>query len=195
MKVSVVLTSYNHERFIKRSIDSILNQTYKNFEFIIVDDCSADSSWDIICEYKKKYPQIVTIRHDFNWGGGTVEDTVKNYATGEYIALHHSDDVWEHDKLQKQIEALQAHPECVAIFSNAVAIDDDGNEYANESGFYYNLFSVENRTRHEWLHHFFYQGNCLCHPSILIKKSVYEEDGFFRKGLRQIPDFVKWIQI
>lgn len=195
MKVSVVLTSYNHEKFIERSINSILNQTYKDFEFIIVDDCSSDSSWDIICEYKKKYPKIVIIRHDYNWGGGTVEDTVKNYATGEYIALHHSDDIWEHDKLQKQIEAIQAHPECAAIFSNAVAIDDDGNEYGNENGFYFNLFSVENRTRHEWLHHFFYYGNCLCHPSILIKKSIYEEDSFFRKGLFQIPDFVKWIQI
>ena len=52
MKVTVILTSYNHEKFIRESIDSILSQTYKNFEFIIVDDCSSDASWDIICNYK-----------------------------------------------------------------------------------------------------------------------------------------------
>lgn len=195
MKISVILTSYNHEKFIEKSIKSVLNQIYQNFEFIIVDDCSTDSSWDIICQYKREYPQIITIRHDYNWEGGTVANTVQNYATGEYIALHHSDDVWEHDKLQKQVNIIQKHPEYVAVFSNAMAIDDNENEYDDEKGFYYNLFAVENRTRHEWLNYFFYHGNCLCHPSILVKRSVYEEEGFFRKGLRQIPDFVKWIQI
>ena len=195
MKITVILTSYNHEKFIKQSIDSVLNQTYQNFEFIIVDDCSSDSSWDIICEYKKKYPQIITIRHEYNWRGGTVEDVVKNHATGDYIALHHSDDIWDQDKLQKQVDAMQSVPGCVAVFTNAEAIDDDGNKYADENGFYYNLFQTKNRSRQEWLNYFFYQGNCLCHPSILIRKDIYEEDGFFRKGLRQIPDFVKWIQV
>ena len=195
MKITVILTSYNHGRFLRQSIDSVLNQTYKFFEFIIVDDCSTDDSWNIICEYKKKYPQIITTRHEYNWAGGTVEDIVVNNASGDYIALHHSDDIWAKDKLRRQVEVIQKHPEYVAVFSNAIAIDDDGNVYDDENGFYYNLFSIENRTRYEWLNYFFYHGNCLCHPSILVKKSVYEEDGFFRKGLRQIPDYVKWIQI
>lgn len=195
MKITVILTSYNHEKFIRQSIESVLKQTYQDFEFIIVDDCSSDSSWDIICEYQKTHPQIITIRHEYNWHGGTVEDVVKNYATGEYIALHHSDDVWDENKLQKQIEAMERTQGCVAVFTNAEAIDDDGNKYADEDGFYYNLFQTKNRSRQEWLNYFFYHGNCLCHPSILIRKDVYEEDGFFRKGLRQIPDFVKWIQI
>lgn len=195
MRITVILTSYNHEKFIRKSIESVLNQTYQNFEFIIVDDCSSDSSWNIICEYKRKYPEIITIHHEYNWRGGTVEDVVKNYATGDYIALHHSDDIWNKDKLRKQVEAMQSMPECVAVFTNAEAIDDDDNAYADKEGFYYNLFQTENRSRQEWLNYFFYNGNCLCHPSVLIKKDVYEEDGFFRKGLRQIPDFVKWIQI
>lgn len=195
MKITVILTSYNHEKFIRKSIDSVLDQTYQDFEFIIVDDCSSDSSWDIICEYKRKYPKIITIRHEYNWRGGTLEDTVKKYATGDYIALHHSDDIWKKDKLQKQVDAMKNVPGCVAVFTNAEAIDDDGNSYADEDGFYYHLFQTENRSRQKWLNYFFYNGNCLCHPSILIRKDVYEEDGFFRKGLRQIPDFVKWIQI
>lgn len=195
MKISVILTSYNHEKYIRQSIESVLNQTYRNFEFIIVDDCSTDSSWNIICEYQEKYPSIITIRHDYNWHGGTVEDIVKNVATGDYIALHHSDDVWELDKLKKQVSAMNEHPECVAIFTNARAIAEDGSLYQDRAGFYYNLFQTKNRSRQEWLNYFFYKGNCLCHPSILVKKDVYAADGFFRKGLRQIPDFVKWIQI
>lgn len=195
MTITVLLTSYNHEKYLRESIESVLQQTYTEFEFIIVDDCSTDDSWKIICEYKKKYPQIITIRHEYNWGSGIIADTVKNYATGEYIAVHHSDDIWDKNKLQKQVSALNRMSDCVAVFTNAQAIDDNGNSYHDKDGFYYNLFQTQNRSRQEWLHYFFYNGNCLCHPSILIRKDVYEEDGFFRKGLKQIPDFVKWIQI
>lgn len=195
MKISVVLTSYNHEKFIEQSIESVLNQTYKDFEFIIVDDCSTDRSWEIISEYKRKYPEIIAIRSEYNTRGEIHKDIIKNYTTGDYIAVHHSDDVWVENKIQKQIDVINNMPECVAVFSNVGAIDDDGNDYLDRNGFYYDLFSVENRTRQEWLNYFFYHGNCLCHPSILIKKSVYIDDGFSRNGLQQIPDFVKWIQV
>lgn len=195
MKISVILTSYNHEKYIKESIESILQQSYKDFELIIIDDCSNDSSWNIICDYKKLYPEIVIIRHEKNWGTGNVEDVVLNYAQGKYIALHHSDDIWEFDKLERQVRFLENNPEYVAVFTNAQAIDDDGDDYSDEDGFYYDLFTVKNRSRQEWLNYFFYKGNCLCHPSILIRKDVYMENGFFKKGLKQIPDFVKWIQI
>lgn len=179
MKISVILTSYNHERFLRQSIDSVLNQTYQDFEFIIVDDFSKDSSWDIICEYKEKNPKLITIRHEYNWGGGSIEDVVKNHASGDYIAIHHSDDVWEKDKLQKQVDAMQSVPNCAAVFTNASAIDDDGRPYGDETGFYFELFSVKNRSRYEWLNHFFYKGNCLCHPSVLIKKKCIYGRWFF----------------
>lgn len=195
MQISVIITSYNYSRFLRECIDSVLNQTYKEFELIIVDDCSTDNSWEIICEYKERYPEIITIRHDYNWRANIVADTVRKYATGEYIALQNSDDVWELDKLEKQVLAMEDNPGCVAVFTNARAIDDCGNDYKEASGFYYNLFNVKNRSRHEWLRHFFYEGNCLCHPSVLIKKSVYESDDFFNKSLRQVPDFLKWIQV
>ena len=195
MKISIILTSYNHERFIGKSIESVINQTYKDYELIIVDDCSTDNSWKIICEYKEKYPQIITIRNEKNWGSGVIENIVQNYAKGDYIAIHHSDDIWTDDKLEKQIVFLEKHTENVAVFTNAQAIDDNGNKYLDEEGFYYNLFTVNNRSRQEWLNYFFYKGNCLCHPSILVRKDVYMENGFFKKGLKQIPDFVKWIQI
>lgn len=195
MKISVIITSYNYEKFLRESIESVLNQTYKEFELIIVDDCSTDSSWDIICEYKSKHPEIITIRHEYNWGTNIVMDTVRNYASGEYIALNSSDDIWEKDKLEKQVEVMKSKPNCVAVFTNARAIDDSGSPYMDRNGFYYELFQTENRTRQEWLRYFFYKGNCLCHPSILIRKDVYAENDFFPKGLKQIPDFVKWIRI
>ncbi len=195
MKVSVILTSYNHEKFLRQSIESVLNQTYKDYELMIVDDCSSDHSWNIISEYKERYPQITAIRHDYNWHGGIIDDMVRNYASGDYIAVHHSDDLWMSDKLEKQVKELHDRPECAAVFTYAEAVDDNGCAYTNQNGFYYQLFQAENRSRLEWLRYFFYHGNCLCHPSILIRKDIYLEHVFPRKGLCQIPDFVKWIQI
>lgn len=194
MKITIILTSYNHEKFIAESIESVLRQTYKEFEFIIVDDFSTDDTWKIIQDYKARYPDIITIRNEYNWGNGVIANIVTNYAHGDYIAIHHSDDVWEETKLEKQVKFLQEHTEYVAVFTNAQAIDDAGEDYS-VAGFYHDLFSVNNRTRYEWLRYFFENGNCLCHPSVLIKKSVYEADNFFKKGMRQIPDFVKWIDI
>ena len=195
LKISVIITSYNYEEFLAESISSVLQQTYPVYELIIVDDCSKDSSWEIICDFKKKYPNIVTVRHEYNWGDGVVIDAVTNYTTGDYIALQNSDDIWEPDKLEKQVKAIQDHEDCVAVFTNVMVINDNGEPYLEKSGFYHDLFSVENRSRQEWLRRFFYEGNCLCHPSVLIRKDVYMDDDFFRKGLRQIPDFVKWIQV
>ncbi len=195
MKITVILTSYNHKKYLRESIESVLNQTYQDFKLIIVDDCSRDGSWDIIQEYKKKNKNITAIGHDYNWGSGAAEYIVRNHIKEGWIALQHSDDIWALDKLEKQVEYAKKNPECAAIFTNAQVIDDEGNEYSDKDGFYYHLFSAKNRSRYEWLNYFFYQGNCLCHPSILIKKEAYQDDGFFRKGLRQIPDFVKWIQV
>lgn len=193
MKVSVILTSYNHEKYLKESIDSILAQTYQDFEVIIIDDCSSDSSWEIINRYDD--PRIRKIRNDVNtvW---IIKEVIENIqVNGEYIAVHHSDDIWLPDKLQKQIDFLDYHSEYAGVFTSVEVIDEDGNAYADKEGFYYNLFETANRTRFEWLRYFFYEGNCLCHPSVLMRKEVYYNVRPFINGMYQICDMMMWILI
>ena len=193
-KVSVIFTSYNHEQFICEAIDSVLNQTFTDFELIIMDDFSTDDSWRLIKEYTD--PRIRAFRSDRNVGGGlAVNRAISELAIGEYIAIHHSDDVWECDKLEMQVAFLDAHADVGAVFSDAFPISEDGLPFAESNHFYFDVFNQPNRTRHEWLRFFFNHGNALCHPSALIRKEVYERCGLYGIGLTQSADFNMWIRL
>jgi glycosyltransferase involved in cell wall biosynthesis len=191
-KVSVILTSYNHEKFIKYAIESVLAQTYSDYELIIWDDASSDNSWEVINSYKDG--RIKAYRNKKNMGGGNLNRALEGIA-GEYIAIHHSDDVWEPEKLEKQVAFLDAHDEIGAVFTNALAITEDGSPFTDEKHSYFNIFDQPNRTRHEWLRFFFNHGNALCHPSVLIRKSCYADCGLYRLDLAQLPDFDMWIRL
>ncbi len=193
MKVSVILTSYNHGQYLKESIESVLSQTYKDFELIILDDCSTDNSWEIINEYSDE--RIKKIRNPINLRTDGTYEVFMNVAAGEYIAVHHSDDVWEPEKLEKEVEYLDSHENIAAVFTYVKPIDENGDEYYDDEGFYYNIFQQPNRTRYEWLQHFFYWGNCLCHPSVLMRRRLFLEEQLFDFGVAQVPDLCRWVRV
>lgn len=191
-KVTVLLTSYNHEEFIADSIESILNQTYTDFELYIVDDCSMDNSWEVIQKYND--PRIIAIHHEKNMFGCSNREFYKNFK-GQYFAMAHCDDLWELDKLEKQVKYLDEHPEAGACFSWVQLIDDYGNNYDNPDHPYSKVFLEENMNRFEWLNHFFYNGNRLCHPSSLIRLNIQMNENLFPGGLGALPDFYRWIKL
>jgi glycosyltransferase involved in cell wall biosynthesis len=193
-KVTVILTSFNHERYIREAIDSVLTQTFTDFELVIWDDESSDGSWGIINEYSD--PRVRSFRNKKRVGSiFGINETIANHNSGKYIAIHHSDDVWESDKLEKQVGFLDAHEHIGAVFSNASIIADDGSPFSLDSHFYYNVFDQENKNRHEWLNYFFFHGNVLCHPSVLIRKACYDDVGSYRHGIYQLCDFDMWIRL
>lgn len=193
-KISIILTSYNHAKYIRESIDSVLAQTFADFELLVLDDASSDNSWDIINSYTD--PRIKAYRNENNQlGTKRFNQAITEIAAGEYIAVHHSDDVWELDKLHKQVEFLDSHPQYGAIFTNAFAIGEDSKPLNDPAHFYSSIFDQHNRSRYEWLNHFFYEGNALCHPSILVRKHCYMNCGVYRYGLAQLTDFDMWIRL
>lgn len=193
-KISVWLTSYNHGEFIRESIEGILGQTYTDYEFYIIDDCSSDNSWDIIQEYATQDPRIIAIRHPYNQGDSGMYSMLDELH-GEYLAIAHCDDAWLPDKLEKQVKVLEENQDVAACFTWVSVIDDNGNVLEDEKHPYCKIFEQENRTRYEWLNRFFYQGNCLCHPSLLIRRSAYREFDLLTKGYNGFPDFCKWIRV
>jgi len=198
-KVSVILTSFNHGRFIGDTIDSILGQSFRDFELIIADDCSQDNSWEIITSYQDS--RIKLFKSDVSERGLINKVLKRGLATGEYIAIHHSDDLWEPEKLEKQVAFLNQWPEYGAVFTRVKTIDETGNVSEEHSisnrtqEYYLNVFDQENRTRHEWLRRFFYEGNCLCHPSALLRKECFEKIGYYNPFFRQLPDFDFWVRL
>ena len=193
-KISVILTSFNHEKYICEAIDSVLNQTFIDFELIILDDCSSDNSWDLITKYTD--PRIKAFRSEVNNGCAIwLNKTIFEVACGEYIAIHHSDDVWVLDKLEKQVAFLVAHSKVGAVFTSVIPINELGMPLFDELNFYYSIFDQPNRSRHEWLRFFFLSGNALCHPSVLIRKHCYIDCGAYRDMLAQLTDFDMWIRL
>lgn len=194
-KVSVILTSYNHEKYIFEAVESVLNQTFTDFELLIFDDGSKDTSREIIKTFDD--PRIKFFLYEVNRGPRIILREALNAAQGKYIAIHHSDDSWEPNKLETQVKFLDAHEEYAACFTRVKFIDEKSrvHELADED-FYKKVFEQENRTRAEWLKYFFYNANCLCHPSLMIRRETYENyhlTDFF--GLWQLPDYFMWIKL
>ena len=190
-KISVFLSSYNHEKFLRESIDSILNQTFTDFELVIKDDASTDSSWEIIQSYTD--PRIRAVRNDTNRQRRFADFFAS--LNGEFIAIHNSDDVWEPTKLAKQVAYLDAHPETGAVFTRVQVIGEDSQPMTDGTHFYSRIFDQPNRSRQKWLNYFFFKGNALCHPSILIRRRCYEDCGLYRRGMAQLPDFDMWVRL
>lgn len=194
-KISIMLSSYNHEKYIAKAIQSILDQTYQDFELLIYDDGSKDNSHEIIRSFKDE--RIKSFCYEENRGPFEALQEAWRSTRGEYIAVHHSDDLWVPEKLEKQVKFLDNHPEYAACFTQADFIDENGEEYILPDNHpWKDVFKKENRSREEWLNYFFYYSNCLCHPSVLIRKTAYNECGLLdEKTLFQLPDYLMWIRL
>ena len=116
--ISVIMSVYNGEKYLVQAIDSILNQTYQNFEFIIIDDCSTDNSSHILQEYAKKDSRIKIIKKEKNIGiKGFIENLNLgiSIAKGKYIARMDQDDVSLPERFQKQVDFLENNPEITLV--------------------------------------------------------------------------------
>lgn len=185
-KVSVILTSYNHEKFIRMAIDSVLSQTFSDFELIIVDDCSTDHSWEIITSYND--PRIRTFHAPKNQRTATVYEGIR-MATGKYLAIHHSDDYWNPQKLEKQVRWLENHSDDIAVFTHVQTVNEKNTPRDSSL---MECFNQKNRSSAQWLRFFFDNGNCLCHPSVMMRTS-YAKSLYTNYGLTAINDFRNWV--
>jgi len=104
--VSIIMPAYNCEKFISETIDSVLKQSYQNWELIIVDDCSTDSTADIVKEYADKDSRVKYFENDKNSGAAISRNNALKHATGRFMAFLDSDDLWRANKLEKQIEFM-----------------------------------------------------------------------------------------
>lgn len=187
-KVSILLSSFNHAPYLREAIDSVLNQTFTDFELIILDDASKDESWDIIQSYDD--PRMRAVRNEVQTGPVlSARHAITQLARGEYIAINHSDDAWEPDKLAKQCALLDADASLGAVFSWVQIIDEHGTRLEND------WFSSRDKTRWEWLNELFNEQNHLAHPSLLIRKICYETSGLYHPGLMQTPDMDMWCRL
>ncbi len=192
--ISVIMATYNHAPFVAQAIESVLNQVGVDFEFLISDDGSQDETRNVVASISD--PRIRFYPNEVNRGACVVTNELIERASGEFIALLNSDDYWSGpDKLACQLQIMRDNPKLGACFGRARFVDRDGKAILKSSIPFGTVFDQDNRSQGAWLRRFFDLGNCICHPTMLIRKSCYEELGMYSNRLRQLPDFDMWIRL
>ncbi len=164
--VSVIMPSYNYEEFISEAIESVLKQTFDDFELIIIDDASKDNSKKIIQLFDKKSIKIRSFFHKTNQGiAKTVNECIKK-AKGKYISHFSSDDIWLKEKLEKQLEILEKD-EDLLVWSEGLIIDGQGN-FTGE--LFTQMHSALNRKKSGDIFEELLKNNYVCGLSLIYKR-------------------------
>ena len=187
--VTIVIPSYNHGQFIEETLRSVQAQTYDHWEALVIDDASSDDSVKKVEAFlSDKRIQLIT--REKNIGASYASNEGISRGKGKYFSILSSDDRIRPEKLKSQVAYLESNPDISAVFSMVEFIDETGRRLDRPSPFKEYSF-----TRHQWLNHFFYHGNCLCHPSMLIRKDLYKRTGYYKPMLSSLGDFDLWVRL
>lgn len=129
--VSVIVASYNHAEFLQERMDSLLNQTYKNIEIIVIDDCSSDNSCEVLRQYKPNQ-KVRLIERDTNGGWISVSNQGVELSQGEYIVFANCDDVCDSGMIEALVDSLQKNPTAGISFCCSELIDSSGNRLGSD---------------------------------------------------------------
>jgi glycosyltransferase involved in cell wall biosynthesis len=182
-KITVLMPVYNNEKFLRESVDSILNQTFKDFEFIIINDGSTDRTKKILNAYKDF--RIRVIDNDKNIGITRSLNKGLGLAKGEYIARMDGDDISLPERLERQVKFLENNPKVVLLGNWVEIIDGDGN-----------LRSITRYpTNHCFITWIFLFKTCLAHPTVMYRKKEVLKINGYNSMLSYTQDYDLWVRL
>lgn len=185
--VSVLLSTYNDVSTIESAISSVLNQTYDNFEFIIVNDASTDATAEVLNKFSENDRRITVYSNIENMGLTRSLNRGLTHCTGVYIARIDADDLWHKDKLGEQLDYMFDHPECALLGTAYEEIDDYG-EYFRASTV--PLFTNDGDLRSSMV-----RFNPFFHSSAIVRKDVIELLNGYDESCRYAQDYNLWVRI
>ena len=190
-KVSVLMSVYNGSCYLRESVESILNQTLIDFEFIIIDDGSTDNTWEILTKYAERDQRIKLFKNKENIGLTKSLNKGLKLAQGEYLARQDADDISLPDRLKIQTDFLDLYPEVGVLGSDAEAINDQGQSLGSR------LVPIEHEDNleHESLQAYLLVNNCLHHSSLMARRRLMQDIGGYDEELRYAQDYKLWWQI
>lgn len=187
-KVSIVLPTYNGSKWISSAIESIVNQSYLDWELLVLDDGSTDGTDKIILEFCAKDSRVIYIKNEKNLGLQKTLNKGINLAKGEYIARIDDDDKWcDKDKLKKQIDFLGSNTEYVLVGTGVVVVDDFGNE----------ILRYLNPENDKDVRRAILKRNPFVHSSVVFSKSAALKAGLYDEGDygKHIEDYEFWLRL
>lgn len=181
--VTIAIPFYNAEQYLRQALLSVVNQSYQNWELILVDDNSRDRSVDIAKEFSLRDERIRVICDGHNRGLATRLNETVNIAKGELYARMDADDIMDVDRIQTQVQYLAEYPDVDVVGSMAYIIDKDSNVISES-----NLVMENPKTVEDILN-----GGGFIHPSIMGKTSWFKQNPY-DENLRRMQDLVLWLR-
>lgn len=186
VKISIIMGIYNCEKYLAESIESIINQTFNDWELIMCDDGSKDKTYNIAQEYSQKYPnKIYLLKNERNMGLNYTLNKCLKDARGEYIARQDADDISLPQRIEKELFFLEENLEYAIVSTNMVCFDNKNGEWGN-SHFKEKPQNID-----------FVSGSPFCHASAMIKKNALDsvngytvDDKFLR-----VEDYYLWFKL
>ena len=189
MKVSILLVSYNNARFLAKVIDSILAQTFTDFELLILDNGSTDDSLEILNSYTDERIKIYS--ENKNLGPEGCWNYLFKRSSGEYIRIICSDDLMHLSCIEKQVHILDSTSNIDFVFTNIQVVDCDCNNIPN----YTQTINLQN-TRFEYLRYGFYEGNPFLTPTFMGRRIMFESNDFIMEERRSyFGDYTAWLRL
>lgn len=193
MKISIILTSYNYAEYLKETINSVLAQTYKDWELIVIDDASVDNSANIIMDFVNSDIRISFIRNYENQGLAKCIQAGVTAATGEWIAFLESDDLWDPCYLEKKIAVLN-HEKLTGFIYNDVKCFGPNTAYAEKKFAGRRKRNKLYRYPKNMFYNFGYENPVLTMSSVLVKRNLFNGINF-ETPIDKLIDWFLYIQI
>ena len=188
--ISIIIPTYNRAHYLQQAIKSVLNQTFKDIEIIIVDDGSTDHTKEIVSPYSSQYPNIIRYMYQSNSERASARNNGIKHAKGEYIALLDSDDEWLPLHLETCFETLRKNPGSGLSFSNSYLIDLNSSIFSKKKSSLPSHHILKHIISH------FSAGGCNA-SSCLIKREIFNKTGYFDedRNLSGSEDWELWARI
>jgi len=184
-KVSITIAAYNNAKFLPEVLDSIFNQTYKDFEVIIVDDASTDNTQEVVKQYQNK---VTYERLPKNRGSAAAWNRAIESANGEYIVLASADDTWLPERLLEQVAILDKQPDVGLVYARCVTTDENGNPIREDST------HKEYPRGKVFLDLFMYE-NFMPASTVMFRKLLLPKSGMLDESLRLCQDYDFYLRL
>jgi len=187
--VSICCPCYNSEKFIKKTVESFVNQSAMNIEIIISDDCSDDNTYNIIkSEFNDN--RIKLFKQSKNLGPSLNSQFVADKSNSNYLCMCAGDDLMHPERVKKCYEFMEKNPDCTMVYTFVQTISDNDQSYYDPMMAIFN----QDKSSRDMLKYFFYEGNFICATSIMIRKKCLDNLSW-NPCLLQLQDFDMWIKM
>lgn len=185
-RVSVITPTFNCATFIERALNSVMAQTFRDYEIVVIDDGSTDGTREFLAPWRDR----INYFYQPNGGLAHARNVAVSRSRGELLAYLDADDLWRPQKLQRQVEFMDTHPECGLLHTDLTIIDDNDRvlteKWYAESGYVpaQGLRLLD-----------FINNNNMQVPSIMERRECYDAVGGFDERFRRIEDYLHWFQV